>query len=149
MSTGSYLSHYQRTAADSWVAHIYTNKQYNVARKHFVSHFSVLNRGFTEDEVKQFLHNEDLQTRGRKKYVYNPAIHASEEEYKEEYDRINSGKYILSKKSKQEIKEKNAAKIENGEEIIEKPAPKGVANYDHLSLRLNISQAFNKEHVLQ
>lgn len=146
---GNYWTNYNRTASDSWSSHLYTNKEYITTKNHFIQNFTVLNRSFTHDEIQQFLHNKDLHTKGKKKYVYNPALHNSVAEYNEEYERVNNGKYDLSRRSRDEIRQRNQAKIDNGETIVEFPNDKHLADHDHVTLRSNKSQAFTGEHILQ
>lgn len=79
--------------------------------------FEVLNRNFTTQEVEQFLNNEDLKKLGKRRYIYNPMIFGSPEEYKMVYERLNSGKRYLNEMEKKRIATDNQAKNENGETV--------------------------------
>ena len=100
---GGYFTNFKRQGANSWLSHFYVNTRYERAKQQFFRNFEVLNRSFTEDEIIQFKHNANLQTIGKKKYVYNPHLHSTEEEYRKEYERLNSGQYILSKDTETSI----------------------------------------------
>ena len=96
---GQYLTTYDRQGGNSWLSNLYLNNLYMKVKENLLTEFDVMNRKFTDDEVRQFLHNKNLQEKGPKKYVYNPMLHQSEEDYKADYERMNSGKFMLSSKS--------------------------------------------------
>ena len=76
------------------------------------------NRKFLPEEIEQFLHNENVQTKGRKRYTYNKKIHGDDENsFKEKFERMNSGKHSLSDNMLNRIKEDNKAKTENKEVV--------------------------------
>lgn len=120
---GGYYSNYYRRAGNSSFGNLMSNNKYIYAKNKLMRNFSVVNRPFTEDEKEQFAFNAQLQTKGKKKYSYNPHLFETEEEYKEYYNRMNSGQAVLSKKSRQEIEEFNKEKIEKHEHVVfEKPS---------------------------
>ena len=79
------------------------------------SHF---NRKFLPEEIEQMKLNEKLRVKGRKRYIYNPAIHGDDEaKFKEWFERMNSGKHLINSDMGKQIKEDNIKKIESGETI--------------------------------
>lgn len=146
--TGNYFTNYNRWGANSWFANLYTNNTYLNVKNNFLREFQVLNRNFTEDERIQFLHNKDLKEKGKKKYVFNPFLHSSEDAYKEEYLRINSGRFILSEKSKLEIATINAKKIELGEEVVMKPFNTASLSNANTQTGLVMNQLFTHRNVI-
>jgi hypothetical protein len=145
---GGYLTNYKRHGANQWIAHAYVNTRYLLAKGNFTKNFEVLNRQFTQDEIKQFNHNADLQRLGKKKYVYNSRLHSSEDEYKEEYERINSGNYILSEKSKEEIAAKSASKSNVGENTVIKPYNEKILDFSERNLGIINNNFLAKNHHL-
>lgn len=126
-----------------------SNNHYIFAKSHFIRNFELLNRRFTEDEKEQFLFNIDLQTKGAKKYVYNPELWNNEAEYKEYYDRMNSGKHVLSAKSKEEIARDNEEKIKAHEGVqMTKINTKNILKTDHISLGMTEVEAFRKKNII-
>lgn len=114
-----------------------------------LKNFKVLNRRFTEDEKEQFLFNIHLLTKGPKKYVYNPYLFATEQDYADYYARMNSGKAVLSKESRQQIAEENAEKAEKHEEVIyEKPNYSRDTKFTDRYLGLKRLQLFKKEYII-
>ena len=76
------------------------------------------NRKFLPEEIEQFLHNENVQTKGRKRYIYNPMIHGDDEDaFKEYFERMNSGEHRLTDDMIDRIREMNAAKKQNNESV--------------------------------
>ena len=139
--TTQYLFTYDRQGGNSWVSNLYLNNLYMKVKENLLTDFDVMNRKFTEDEVRQFLHNKALQEKGPKMYVYNPMLHQSEDEYKADYERMNSGKFMLSEKSKNEIRRLGARKELVGEEIRIKPFDIGKLSRSSLNTKLIYNQA--------
>ena len=145
---GGYFSNYKRQGANSWLSHFYVNIRYQLAKENLIKNFEVLNRGFTEDEINQFNHNANLQRLGRKKYVYNPRLHATEEEYRKEYERMNSGEYTLSEKSQLEIESQGANKVSAGEKVVQKPFAPATIDISERNLGIINNNAFERNHHL-
>ena len=76
------------------------------------------NRKFLPEEIEQFLHNENVQNKGRKRYIYNSVVHGDDEEaFKKVFERMNSGKHKFTKEMKLKIRELNQSKLDNDEVI--------------------------------
>jgi hypothetical protein len=146
---GGYYSNYYRRAGNSTFGNLLSNNRYVYAKNMLIRNFVILNRRFTEDERKQFIFNIDLQNKGRKKYVYNPFLFATEEEYKKYYDRVNSGKALLSDNSKSEIAADNQEKVQKHEGIVyQKPNYQEILKFDDRHLGLKRLQLINKEFII-
>jgi len=146
---GGYYSNYYRRAGNSSFGNLLSNNKYLGAKHKLIRGFDVLNRRFTEDEKEQFLFNIDLQRKGPKKYVYNPYLFATEQEYKEYYDRMNSGKAILSAKSRREIEEDNKEKLDKHEPLVyEKPNIADDISYSDKHLGIKRLQLYKKEFLI-
>ena len=106
-----------RVAADTKIADIYSN---NILtnNKRAILRMPNFNRQFLPEEIEQFLHNEDLQTKGRKRYIYNSEIHGNDEKaFKIVFERMNSGKHEFSTEMLKKIREMNQAKFSNNEQV--------------------------------
>jgi hypothetical protein len=146
---GGYYSNYYRRAGNSTFGNLFSNNRYVYAKNMLIRNFVILNRRFTEDERRQFIFNIDLQNKGRKKYVYNPFLFESEAEYKAYYERMNSGKAILSEKSKAEIAAENQEKVQKHESVVyEKPNYEAILKFEDRHLGLKRLQVINKEFII-
>ena len=133
---GRFFFNLRKDYSNSYVTNLYSNTRYTLVKDNIIQNFEVLNRSFTEDEIKQFIYNRDLRTKGARKYVFNPYLHETEEQYREEYERLNSGKFQLSEKSKQEIKAQNKAKEEAGEGVVQRGYDPKIIETDSAELGL-------------
>ena len=106
-----------RIAANTKVASFYSNN--NLTRnKREVMRMPNFNRKFLPEEIEQFLHNENVQNKGRKRYIYNSEVHGDDEEaFKKVFERMNSGKHKFTKEMKLKIRELNQSKLDNDEAI--------------------------------
>lgn len=146
---GGYYSNYYRRAGNSTFGNLFSNNRYVYAKNMLIRNFVILNRRFTEDERRQFIFNIDLQNKGRKKYVYNPFLFETEAEYKAYYERMNSGKAILSEKSKAEIAAENQEKVQKHESVVyEKPNYEAILKFEDRHLGLKRLQVINKEFIV-
>lgn len=128
---------------------MWSNNKYIFAKNEIIRNFVVLNRRFTEDEKEQFIFNKDLQKKGRKKYVYNPFLFDTEEEYKEYYDRMNSGEAILSHASHKQIQQENQEKIDKHEILVyERPPIEDFIQHTDRKLGIRRFQVLKKEFIL-
>lgn len=130
-------------------SNIYLNNEYVILKTNLMRQFRVFNRNFTEDEIKQFLHNKNLQEKGPKKYVYNSYLYASEEEYKQEYERLNSGAYQLTDKSQVEITAQNVRKATVGEKIMQRPFKTNVLSRNTFNTKLMYNTSFNAKNIIE
>ena len=146
---GGYYSNYYRRAGNSTFGNLFSNNRYVYAKNMLIRNFVILNRRFTEDERRQFIFNIDLQNKGRKKYVFNPFLFSSEEEYRKYYERMNSGKAILSEQSKAEIASENQEKVQKHETLVyQKPNYQEILKFDDRHLGLKRLQIINKEFIV-
>ena len=115
--TWSYFLNAERTGGTSRVAKMYTNNVIT-ANEREVLRSPFFNRKFLPEEIEQFLHNEKVQTKGRKRYTYNKAIHGNDENaFKEKFERMNSGRHYLNDDMLNKIKENNKTKTDNKEVV--------------------------------
>lgn len=146
---GGYYGTYYRRAANSSMGNVPSNNNFIYGKNVLIRNFKVLNRRFTEDEKEQFLFNIHLLTKGPKRYVYNPYLFATEAEYAEYYNRMNSGKAILSEKSKFEIIHDNAEKIIKHEEVqMEKANLTKELTFSDRALGIKRLQLYHKEYLV-
>lgn len=118
---GGFIFTYPHKGSNTHLSNLQNNDFYIKSRSHFINNFNVLNRNFTDDEIEQFLNNEDLQKLGKRKYIYNPHVFDSETEYADFYERMNNGVYNLTQNSVDKILSESKAKADAGEEINMKP----------------------------
>ena len=146
---GGYYSNYYRRAGNSSFGNLASNNKYIFAKNQLIRNFVVLNRRFTEDEKEQFIFNPNLKTKGRKKYVYNPYLFDTEEEYEEYYNRMNSGEAILSPSSRKQIETENKEKIDKHEALVyERPPVEDFINYSDRKLGVRKLQLVDKEYMI-
>ena len=147
--TAQYFATFYRKGSNGAYGNLYSNNSYVYAKDSLIRNFVILNRRFTEDERKQFLFNIQLQKKGQKKYVFNPLLHGSEEEYRKEYERMNGGKAVLSQKSKDEIEQDNREKVVKHEGIVlQKPNHEKFLRFDDRHLGLKRLQIIKKEYII-
>ena len=104
-----------RIAADTDMAKYYSNNVLT-SYKRGVLQMTSFNRKFLPSEIEQFLFNENLQKKGRKRYIYNPKVHGEDEaEFKQWFRRMNSGKYDFSNRFYKQIEQANEAKLKERE----------------------------------
>jgi len=114
---GGFTFVFPHKGSNSHVSDLTNNDLYMLTRHHFINNFEVLNRNFTDEEVEQFLNNEDLKRLGKRKYIFNPLVYDNEQEYKKVYERLNSGQHKLSDEELKRIEETNKAKSDLGEKV--------------------------------
>ena len=106
-----------RVAANTNIASYYSNNSLT-QNKREILRMPNFNRQFLPEEIEQFIHNENVQTKGRKRYIYNSEIHGDDEEsFKKIFERMNSGEHQLSKEMVNQIKSKNQEKLSNHEVV--------------------------------
>lgn len=112
-----YLMNAPRKARDSFIGNMYSNNLLT-GNKRAVLQMPNFNRKFLPEEIEQFLHNEMVQSKGRKRYIYNPEIHGEDEAaFKKYFGRMNSGEHRFTLEMLAEIREANAAKEAQGEVV--------------------------------
>ena len=119
--TAAYLSYYMlnapRIAANTKIADVYSNNKLT-ANKREVLRIQNFNRKFLPEEIEQFLHNENLITKGRKRYTYNPHVHGEDEaKFKTKFERVNSGEHSFSQQMMDSIRSENQLKLDNHEVV--------------------------------
>ena len=132
-----YVTRYDRKSANTNFGNTYTNNLYNTNKRIFSRTFHTFNRKFIKEEIEQFLFNEKLHRFGRKNYVYNEYVHPAKKEHRIKHDTFNDGKQYLSSNMKDLIKDQNAEKILNGEEVMMKPY-KITDHCDHTGVRIQV-----------
>ena len=104
-----------RIAANTTIASYYSNNRIT-QNKREILRMPNFNRKFLPEEIEQFLHNENVQTKGRKRYIYNSEIHGDNEEaFKRKFERMNSGEHRFNKEMINEIRSNNQEKLSNDE----------------------------------
>ena len=114
---GLYIFNGERMAAKTRLAQLYSNNV-KTANKHALMRIQPFNRKFLKSEIEHFLHNENVVTKGPKRYTYNKYVHGADEEaHKKRFAVLNGGSMVFGKKEIGEIREMNRDKLEAGEQI--------------------------------
>ena len=104
-------------AARTRLAQLYSNNV-KTENKHALMRMQPFNRKFLTSEIEHFLHNENVVTKGPKRYTYNKHVHdADEGVHKRRFGVLNGGSLVFGKEEIEEIREMNLKKLEAGEHI--------------------------------